>query len=77
MIPFLIIYIILSVITTLVTLTEWIRKESYLRDVPTGDLDFYDTSYNYSVFNFVFLPSIIFIFVYLIFVRFINFLINR
>jgi hypothetical protein len=77
MIPFLVIYITLSVITTIVTLTGWVKKENYLRDVPTGDLDFYDTSYSYNIFNFIFLPSFVFIFLYLIFIRFINFLINR
>lgn len=70
-------YLIASVLVGVYTIISWVAKENYLSDVPYGDLEFYDTNFRLSFFNFIFLPSILVVYTYLLIVKLINLLIDK
>ena len=70
-------YLIISVLVGVFTIKSWIRKENYLSDVPCGDLEFYDTKFRLGFFNFIFFPSILIVYTYLLVVKLINLLIDK
>lgn len=69
---FIIGYLIISVIVATATILEWRAKENYLADVPIGDLEFYDTDFHYNASNFIFIPSILIVWIYLVVIFIIN-----
>lgn len=69
---FIIGYLIISVLVGIATILEWRAKEKYLADVPIGDLEFYDTALHYSASNFIFIPSILIVWIYLVVIFIIN-----
>ena len=70
-----IVYVAMSVIITLNTISRWYVIDRDLDSIPAGDREFYTFS-KYSIANIIFLPSIILCEIYGIIVKIINFIIN-
>ena len=68
----LIIYIGISLLVATMDISAMQRQENDLMDVPYGDLEFYEPKSIMGIHNFVFLPSFLFIYLWIGFVAIVN-----
>lgn len=71
------IYICLSLIVGVFTISVWKSKESIILNTEVGDWEYFDFSLSYNLLNYIFLPSVLLCIAYKILCRIINFIVWR
>jgi len=66
-----IVYIIISLIVAIVDLSRLAEQERYFSEIPYGDLEFHEPKRILGMHNIVFIPSLLFIFIWIKIVKFI------